>query len=87
MVGIRGILKLKNQKPNYQITTPTSKTAEIENVKLHLHYNVQPWVGVLTWTPKMELGAWKMMKGGVSKAFNFPALKVKENTAKKAPTS
>jgi len=74
----RGILKLKNQKPKYQITSPTSKLAETDNVELHVHYNVQPWVGVLTWTPKMDLGGWKMMKGGVSKAFSLPPLKRKE---------
>ncbi len=68
---------MKNQKPKYQITSPTSKLAEIEDVKLNVHYNVQPWVGVLTWTPQMDLGGWKMMKGGVSKAFSFPALKQK----------
>jgi signal peptidase complex subunit 3 len=45
---------------------------------LKLHYNVQPWVGVLTWTPQMEFGVWKKVKGGVSKAFQLPALKVKD---------
>lgn len=81
------MLKLKNQKPKYQITTPTSKVAEIGDVKLHLHYNVQPWVGVLTWTPQMEFGSWKLLKGGVSKAFGFPAVKNKEGEAKRPPTA
>ena len=47
---------------------------------MKVHYNVQPWVGVLTWTPQMNLGWWKRMEGGVSKKFRFPALKVKKET-------
>jgi signal peptidase complex subunit 3 len=75
-----GILKLKNQKPKYQITSPTSKLAETEDVKLYVHYNVQPWVGILTWTPQIGFGKWKLMRGGVSKLFNLPALKKDEQT-------
>lgn len=30
----------------------------------------------------MEFGLWKMVKGGVSKAFSLPAVKVKEDTKK-----
>jgi len=45
---------------------------------LKVHYNVQPWVGVLTWTPQIEFGRWKKVKGGVSKLFNMPALKKKD---------
>ena len=45
---------------------------------LKVHYNVQPWVGVLTWTPQIEFGKWRKMKGGVSKLFNMPALKKEE---------
>ena len=74
----RGKIDLKNQKPKYQITAPTGKLAETEDVVLKVHYNVQPWVGVLTWTPQMEIAGWKKMKRGVSKVFKFPALKVKE---------
>jgi signal peptidase complex subunit 3 len=77
-------LKLKNQKPKYQITCPTGKLAQTKDVKLHLHYNVQPWVGLLTWTPQMEFGNWKMMKGGVSKVFSLPALKKKESEGAKS---
>jgi hypothetical protein len=79
----RGILKLKNQKPKYQITSPTSKLAETRDVKLYVHYNVQPWVGVLTWTPNTDFGSWKKIKGGVSKIFNLPPVKAKDE-AKKA---
>ncbi|KAM3068932.1 hypothetical protein ACMFMG_004107 [Clarireedia jacksonii] len=73
----RGILKLKNQKAKYQITQPGGKLAETEGVVLKVHYNIQPWVGILTWTPQMEFGRWKMIKGGVSKVFNLPGLKKK----------
>jgi signal peptidase complex subunit 3 len=74
----RGKIELKNQKPKYQITSPSGKLAETEDVVLKVHYNVQPWVGVLTWTPQIEFGKWKKIKGGVSKLFNMPALKKKE---------
>jgi signal peptidase complex subunit 3 len=56
--------------------------AETDNVVLKLHYNVQPWVGVLTWTPQIEFAKWKMVKGGVSKVFSLPALKKKEEKKK-----
>jgi len=79
----RGILKLKNQKPKYQITSPTGKLAETENLKLKVHYSVQPWVGMLTWTQKMEFGGWKMIRGGVGNAFSLPGLK-KDEKGKKA---
>jgi hypothetical protein len=52
-------------------------------VVLKLHYNVQPWVGVLTWTPKVEFLKWKKVKGGVSKVFKLPALKAKKEPEKK----
>lgn len=74
----RGKINLKNQKAKYQITTPVGKVAEQTDVVLKVNYNIQPWVGVLTWTPQIEFGRWKMMKGGVSKLFNLPAVKVKK---------
>ncbi|KAI2641878.1 signal peptidase subunit [Hypomontagnella submonticulosa] len=82
----RGKLSLKNQKPKYQITHPTGRIAETDDVKLHVNYNVQPWVGILTWNQAFDLGRWKKMAGGVSKAFALPALKKKdgEATAKKS---
>jgi signal peptidase complex subunit 3 len=76
-------LVLKNQKPKYQITSPSGKLASTEDVTLNLHYNVQPWVGVLTWTPQIEFGGWKKMKGGVSKKFKLPAIKVKAKEGEK----
>lgn len=84
ILGCRGKIELKNQKAKYQITSPKGQLANTENVVLKLHYNVQPWVGVLTWTPQIEFGRWKKFKGGVSKVFKFPAIKVKET--KKAST-
>jgi hypothetical protein len=47
-------------------------------VVLKVHYNVQPWVGILTWTPQIEFGKWNLMKGGISKVFKLPALKKKD---------
>ncbi|KAH8591155.1 signal peptidase subunit-domain-containing protein [Bisporella sp. PMI_857] len=81
----RGKLELKNQKPKYQITSPKGIVANTENVVLKLHYNVQPWVGPLTWTPQIEFLKWKKVKGGVSKAFNLPAIKAKEDKKKATP--
>jgi signal peptidase complex subunit 3 len=74
----RGKLSLKNQRPKYQITHPSGKLARTEDVVLRLHYNVQPWVGVLTWNQDSDLGLWKAMKEGVSKKFMLPALKTDE---------
>lgn len=78
----RGKLSLQNQKAKYQITSPTGKLAETEGVVLKVHYNVQPWVGVLTWTPQLEFGGWKKIKGGVSTVFRLPALKKKDEDKK-----
>ncbi|KAI1452915.1 signal peptidase 22 kDa subunit [Annulohypoxylon moriforme] len=78
----RGKLSLKNQKPKYQITHPTGRIAETDDVKLHVNYNVQPWVGVLTWNQNIDLGLWKKFGGGISKAFELPALKKKDEGKK-----
>ncbi|KAI1477212.1 signal peptidase 22 kDa subunit [Daldinia eschscholtzii] len=74
----RGKLSLKNQKPKYQITHPSGKIASTDDVTLRVHYNVQPWVGVLTWNQDSDLGLWKKMADGVSATFALPALKKKE---------
>jgi hypothetical protein len=78
-----GKIVLKNQKAKYQITTPAGVLANTENVVLKVHYNIQPWVGLLTWSwfPESDFGGWKKMKGGMSKAFSFPALKAKKAAA------
>ncbi|KAH6655127.1 signal peptidase-like protein [Truncatella angustata] len=78
----RGVLSLRNQRPKYQITHPGGRIAETADVVLKVHYNVQPWVGALTWSQDRDYGLWKAVKGGLSKAFSLPAVKVKE--AKKA---
>ncbi|KAL7823272.1 microsomal signal peptidase subunit [Trichoderma gracile] len=80
----RGLLKLKNQKPKYQITHPSGKIAETPDVTLRLHYNVQPWVGLLTWNMDKPFGVWKAMSGGISDYFTLPALKTKDSKAKDA---
>jgi signal peptidase complex subunit 3 len=73
----RGKLSIKNQRPKYQITHPTGKVASTDGVTLKLHYNVQPWVGILTWNQDSDLGLWKALKNGLSKPFKFPAVKAK----------
>ncbi|KAH8664108.1 signal peptidase subunit [Xylariales sp. PMI_506] len=78
----RGVLSLKNQKPKYQITHPSGKIAEATEVQLKVHYNVQPWVGMLTWNQDRDYGLWKAMKGGLSKVFALPAIKKKDETKK-----
>ena len=78
-----GIIKVKNAKPKYQITDITGKLAERDNVTLQLGWNVQPWVGALTWTmPEgFELGKWNGIIGGKSKVFNMPSLKGKSTSS------
>ncbi|KAL8639965.1 MAG: hypothetical protein Q9228_003067 [Teloschistes exilis] len=74
-----GLIRLKNSKPKYQITDISGTLSGITNATLELGWNVQPWVGALTWT--MGEGAdwarWKGLEGGRSKAFDIPAVKVK----------
>ncbi|KAL2269735.1 hypothetical protein VTJ83DRAFT_1919 [Remersonia thermophila] len=74
----RGILSLKNQRPKYQITHPSGKIAQQDDVVLRLHYNVQPWVGLLTWNRDSDVGRWKTLRDNVSKKFSFPEVKKKE---------
>ncbi|KAF4511055.1 hypothetical protein G6O67_002891 [Ophiocordyceps sinensis] len=78
----RGILRVKNQKPKYQITHPGGKIAQSQDVTLKLHYNVQPWVGLLTWNMDKDLGFWKVMDGGSSNKFDLPAIKSKDSKSK-----
>ncbi|KAI0119883.1 signal peptidase subunit [Nemania sp. FL0031] len=74
----RGKLSLKNQRPKYQITHPSGKVANTEDVTLHVHYNVQPWVGMLTWNQDVDFALWKQMARGISKVFQLPAIKKKD---------
>ena len=82
LTGCSGLLKLKNQKPKYQITHPSGRIAETKDVTLKLHYNVQPWVGLLTWNMPFELLNWRPMKEGASDKFALPALKTKSADGK-----
>ena len=72
-----GELHLQNQRPKYQITDITGKLSNRTDVQLELGWNVQPWVGALTWVNWEKVGAWEGLKGGRSDLFDFPALGAK----------
>lgn len=74
-----GIIRLHNIKPKYQITDISGILSERTNVTLEIGWNVQPWVGALTWTlgEGQTLGRWKGVAGGKSKTFDMPPLKKK----------
>lgn len=74
-----GIIHLKNSKPKYQITDISGILSERTNVTLEVGWNVQPWVGALTWTygEGRKFGRWKGVRGGKSKFFDMPPLKGK----------
>jgi signal peptidase complex subunit 3 len=78
-----GELHLANQRPKYQITDVNGKLQNRTDVVLELGWNVQPWVGALTWTNWQKMGAWEALKGGRSEAFDFPAIGAKANLKKK----
>ena len=50
---------------------------------LEVGWNVQPWVGALTWTfsEGKKFGWWKGVKGGRSKAFSMPQIKGKAGSS------
>lgn len=79
----RGKITLKNQRPKYQITHPSGKIAETDDVVLRLHYNVQPWVGILAWNQGADYGLWKQLSGAQSRKFSLPGLKKKDEPKKK----
>jgi signal peptidase complex subunit 3 len=72
-----GELHLRNQRPKYQITDITGKLQNRDNVTLELGWNVQPWVGALTWTNWQTMGVWKGLQGGRSESFAFPEIGAK----------
>ncbi|KAL1886091.1 Signal peptidase complex subunit [Paecilomyces lecythidis] len=74
--GKPGVLKLKNQRPKYQITDITSKMSERQNVTLTVGWNVQPWVGALWWSPGTGAIPHTTGQTGKSKTFDLPPLKV-----------
>ncbi|KAL5594750.1 hypothetical protein BROUX41_001664 [Berkeleyomyces rouxiae] len=73
----RGKLHLENQRPKYQITHPSGTLAKTSDVRLKVHYNVQPWVGLLTWDMYRSILMWKRIDNGESKSFDLPAIKAK----------
>ncbi|KAF2023614.1 signal peptidase 22 kDa subunit [Setomelanomma holmii] len=79
----RGELHLDTQRPKYQITDITGKLQNRTDVVLELGWNVQPWVGALTWTNWEKLGAWQGLKGGKSETFEFPTIGAKMVVSKK----
>ena len=44
---------------------------------MEVGWNVQPWVGALTWTNWEKVGVWTGLEGGRSKAFRFPEVGAK----------
>jgi signal peptidase complex subunit 3 len=74
----RGELHLRNQRPKYQITDISGKLQNRTDVVLELGWNVQPWVGALTWTNWQKIGAWEGLKGGKSEPFDFPEIGAKK---------
>ena len=74
-----GIVRLKNNKPKYQITDISGTLASQTNVTLELGWNIQPWVGPLIWTipDGHNFWRWQGISGGRSKAFDLPSLKGK----------
>ncbi|EON63102.1 hypothetical protein W97_02329 [Coniosporium apollinis CBS 100218] len=74
-IAAPGILHLQNQRPKYQITDYTGKVANRSDVVLELGWNVQPWVGALTWRGWSDWGVWKGLKGGRTERFGFPGVK------------
>jgi signal peptidase complex subunit 3 len=82
----RGELHLRNQRPKYQITDISGKLQNRTDVVLELGWNVQPWVGALTWTNWQKIGAWQGFKGGKSEAFDFPAIGAKTVDTKNLKT-
>lgn len=54
-----GLLKLKNQRPKYPIADISGLLSGRGNATLELGYNIQPWVGALTWNREGKLGRWE----------------------------
>lgn len=75
-----GILRLRNQRPKYQIGDVSGKMAERPGVSLAVGWNVQPWVGALWWSPGS--GTVPHTQGTVagSAVTDFPPLKGSKQT-------
>ncbi|PGH27127.1 hypothetical protein AJ80_01083 [Polytolypa hystricis UAMH7299] len=85
-----GVLRLRDQKPKYQITDITGTLTLREGASLVLGWNVQPWIGPLQWgSPQTNIASnlagdvlglgfitsGGERSGGRSKKFDFPPLK------------
>lgn len=64
----------------------TGKLQNRTDVILELGWNIQPWVGALTWTNWQTLGSWKALEGGRSESFEFPAIGAKVKNKKDLET-
>ncbi|KAI9676420.1 MAG: hypothetical protein M1817_000577 [Caeruleum heppii] len=73
-----GVLSLTSAKPKYGVTSATGSLALASNATLELGWNVQPWVGALTWTNRVRFGRWQPLVDGVSKTWAFPDVKGKK---------
>jgi signal peptidase complex subunit 3 len=78
-----GELHLAMQRPKYQITDAGGKLQNRTSVMLQVGWNVQPWVGALTWTNWKTVGVWKGFVGGESEEFQFPEIGKKTVVDKK----
>lgn len=89
---VPGLLKLSNQRPKYQISDPTGRLADREGAVLELNYNIQPWVGALTWGTARPVEnknffnswIWTQIKGAGKSTdpTTLPSLKDKEQAKK-----
>ncbi|KAF2727153.1 signal peptidase 22 kDa subunit [Polyplosphaeria fusca] len=70
----RGELHLSDSNPKYRITDISGKLQNRTDVRLELGWNVQPWVGALTWANKNKYGVWEALEGGESDKFDFPSI-------------
>lgn len=87
---VPGLLKLPGQKPKYQLTSPSARLAGRANATLALNYNIQPWVGALTWAsgtlPPSDAhwwSTWQVLGNARTAPFALPARK-NETEARRA---
>ncbi|EAS31064.3 microsomal signal peptidase subunit [Coccidioides immitis RS] len=88
---IPGKIKLRNQRPKYQITDISGVLGERKNATLVVGWNVQPWIGALQWSAATNIevnlaGIFGQIfiprpRAGRSKPFDFPELKGKATTS------
>lgn len=76
-------MHLRKVKSKYGITDITGAFGERGNATLEVGWNVQPYVGALTWTTWKGFGAFGALAGGRSEPFAFPPIA----GTKKKPTA